>query len=357
MTSHIDIEPLHPSFGASVAGVDFSKPVPREVQQEIQNALNEYGVLVFRATALDDQKHVDFAKMFGAIDKLNIPPGSGIKARFETDELQDQGNLGLDGNVLPDESPKAHFNKVWRKNQDGNLLFHVDNSYHPQRVKYSMLRAVDLPPPGTGGNTEFVDTRRAWDDLPETWKQELQTKDYRVRHSMWHSRKLASPEFFARLDITKYPSSLRRLVQKHPDTGRTLLYLAAHCFEIEGLSAVESKEKLDFLLKHASQEKHLLSIPWLHNGDFMLWDNRCVMHRGQPLTGPHKRDLRRATILDEGPEAWSFDAKDYDFMKFWSAAFHVMQQYGDGVQEQAKKQLGISGMDVTGLDKEIPRVA
>ncbi|KAK6215509.1 alpha-ketoglutarate-dependent -dichlorophenoxyacetate [Colletotrichum tabaci] len=349
MEPHIQTEPLHPVFGASVSGVDFSKPVSEEVQREIQKALHQYGVLVFRGTALDDQKHVDFAKMFGAIDKLNIPPGSGIKARFETDELQDQGNLGLDGTVLPDESPKAHFNK-------GNLLFHVDNSYHPQRVKYSMLRAVDLPPKGTGGNTEFVDVRQAWDDLPESWKQELQANEYRARHSMWHSRKLASPDFFARLDATNYPSSLRNLVQKHPDTGRTHLYVASHCFEIEGLSAAESKEKLDFLMNHATQDKYVLSLPWLNKGDMMVWDNRCVMHRGQPLAGPYKRDLRRATILDEGPEAYSVDAKDYDYMKFWSAAFHVMQQYDAGVQEAAKKQLGLAGKDVAGLEKAIPTV-
>ncbi|CCF32099.1 taurine catabolism dioxygenase TauD/TfdA [Colletotrichum higginsianum] len=240
--------------------------------------------------------------------------------------------------------------------RQGNLLFHVDNSYHPQRVKYSMLRAVDLPPQGMGGNTEFVDVRQAWDDLPEPWKQELQANGYRVRHSMWHSRKLASPDFFARLDATNYPSSLRNLVQEHPDTGRALLYLASHCFEIEGLSAAESKEKLDFLMSHATQEKRILSLPWLNKGDMMVWDNRCVMHRGQPLAGPYKRDLRRATILDEGPEAYSFDAKDYDYMKFWSAAFHVMQQYDTGVQEAAKKQLGLAGKDVAGLEKAIPTV-
>ncbi|TEA10224.1 Alpha-ketoglutarate-dependent 2,4-dichlorophenoxyacetate dioxygenase [Colletotrichum sidae] len=348
MSSHVNFEPLSPVFGATVTGVDFSAPVSPEVQQEIQDALHQYGVLVFRGTALDDQKHVEFAKMFGAIDKLNIPPGSGIKARFETDELQDQGNLGLDGNVLPEDSPKAHFNK-------GNLLFHVDNSYHPQRVKYSLLRAHELPPPGAGGNTDFVDLRRAWDDLPEAKRAELAARDYRVRHSMWHSRKLASPDFFARLDAARYPSSLRRLVQRHPDTGRTCLSVASHCFEVDGLPAAESRDLLDYLWAHATRDEYVLSLPWLGRGDVMIWDNRCVMHRGRPLTGPFRRDLRRATILDEGPEAWSFDAEDYDFMKFWSAAFHVMQQYDAGVQEAAKKQLGLAGKDVTGLDKSIPQ--
>ncbi|TLD19854.1 hypothetical protein PspLS_09592 [Pyricularia sp. CBS 133598] len=369
MTPQISIEPINSGFGACVAGVDFSNPVAQEVQQQIQNALHEYGVLVFRDTGLDDQKHVDFARMFGKIDRLNIPPGSGIKARFETDELQDQGNLGLDGNVLPEDSPKAHFNKVINDNekllyksadiltiQKGNLLFHIDNSYHPQRVKYSILRAHEIPPPGSGGNTEFVDIRHSWDELPDARKEELLAKDYRVRHSMWHSRKLASPHFFDRLDARNYPSSLRRLVQQHPETGRTFLSIASHCFEVEGLPEAQSKQLLESLWEHATQEKNILSVPWLGKGDMVIWDNRCVMHRGTPLTEAFKRDLRRATILDEGPEAWSFDAKDYDFMKFWSAAFHVMQQYDSGVQEAAKKQLGIQGKDVTGLDKTIPRV-
>lgn len=306
----------------------------------------QYGFLVFRGTALDDIRHAEFAKAFGPLDKLKIPGQTGIQTRFATDELMDQGNLDLKGNVLPAESPKAQFNR-------GNLLFHVDMSYNPQRVTYSMLRAAAIPPPGSGGDTVFCDVRQAWDDLPEEWKKELLDKDYRVDHSMWYSRKLASPEYFGPIDHAKYPSSRRRLVQTHPRTGRTFLYEASHIFRIDGLPEAESRAKLDFLWAHCTQDKYCIAVPWLGVGDLVLWDNRGVMHRGTPVEGGHARDMRRATVLDDndGPDAWSDNAATFDHMGFWAAAFSVMAKYNVDVQEAAKAQLGISGKDVAGLDK------
>lgn len=54
-----------------------------------------------------------------------------------------------------------------------------------------MLLAHELPPPGTGGDTEFADTRTAYDDLDEETKKKI--GEYVLWHSQHHSRRRASP--------------------------------------------------------------------------------------------------------------------------------------------------------------------
>lgn len=90
------------------------------------------------------------------------------------------------------------------------------------------MQAHELPPKGTGGDTEYADARQAFADLPPDLKKELLEKDYIVRHSLWHSRKKASPEFFKDLDPEAYPMGRHRLIQRHEPSGRMNLYIASH---------------------------------------------------------------------------------------------------------------------------------
>lgn len=42
---YISIKELHPTFGAEISGVDFSKPVVEEVFSEILAAINKVGLM------------------------------------------------------------------------------------------------------------------------------------------------------------------------------------------------------------------------------------------------------------------------------------------------------------------------
>lgn len=172
-----------------------------------------------------------------------------------------------------------------------------------------MLRAHELPPPGTGGNTEYADTRQAFDELPSDWKKELFEKDYVAAHSLWYSRKLASPEGLADIDPELLPMGRHKLVQKHEASGRMNLYIASHIHHIEGLSPEASRALIDKLYKHATQPKYLVSVEWQNNGDLILWDNTCVMHRacGGSYEGKYKRDMRRTTVHDGSKHAWGLN--------------------------------------------------
>ena len=162
-----------------------------------------------------------------------------------------------------------------------------------------------------GGDTEFADLRTAFDQLPRTTQMDLQEQNYIAAHSLWHSRKVASPATFADVDPEAYPMGRHRLFQKHEVSGRDTLYLAAHIHHVEGLDADASSTLFNRLFTHATQPRFVLRVGWEQAGDLVLWDNTCVMHRavGGSFEGKHRRDMRRATVHDGSGGAWGLNER------------------------------------------------
>ena len=98
-------------------------------------------------------------------------------SRLSYDELFDISNLKDGGSLLDPNTANAHFKK-------GNALFRVDSSFNPRQAGYSLLRAVELPPPDMGGETEFADSCTAFEELPSLLKEGLLENDYVVAHSL-----------------------------------------------------------------------------------------------------------------------------------------------------------------------------
>lgn len=72
----------------------------------------------------------------------------------------DVSNLDPKGNVVTDLDP------VRMAAIKGNSLWHAGTAFSPRRALYSIIRAVELPPSDMGGNTKYVDSRTAYEDLP-----------------------------------------------------------------------------------------------------------------------------------------------------------------------------------------------
>lgn len=317
------VVPLAPTFAAEVRGVDFSGPVPPHVFLDIQRALTQYGVLVFRDADLDDARHVAFSRLFGELDDVTPYLALGRKNRFSYDELFDVSNLEDDGSLVQLGSRRHHYGL-------GNTLFHVDSSFNPRRAGYSLLRAHELPPPGHGGNTDFADTRAAAADLPPALLAEIQQHGYIAAHSIMHSRKKAAPAdspHLADVDPNAHPFGRHAVLQTHTRSGRPNLYIANHMHHLEYPTPVSadftpsptqpfervrephSTELIDALLAHATQDRYVVSVPWQAPGDLVVWDNTCVMHRAGAgsFMGRYKRDMRRCTVHDDSALAWGYN--------------------------------------------------
>ncbi|KAK8100455.1 hypothetical protein PG999_010829 [Apiospora kogelbergensis] len=312
----IKVKELHPTFAAEVAGVDF-QDVSEKHFTEIIAAMAKYGVCVFRNTGLTDESHVAFSERFGELDNIRRYLVGGRKPRCSLYEIFDAGNLTEDGEILDPDSPRAHSNR-------GNGLFHVDSSFNPRRASFSLLRACALPPPGHGCNTDFADSRTAFDELPDNLRSELLAHEYVGAHSMAHSRKLGSPDFFQDMDMSTMPLHRHNIVQTHEPSGRMNLYIGAHLHHIEenGVEIPGSWELVQKLNRHATQKKYQTTIMWHDVGDMVIWDNRCVLHRAGDgaFEGRFKRDLRRTTVHDDSPTAWGVNDEESAWPGFNTAA-------------------------------------
>lgn len=171
----------------------------------------------------------------------------------------------------------------------GNSLFHVDSSFNPRRAGYSLLRAHKLNPKGTGGGTEFADTRTAWDILPEAKKQDLIEKDYILGHSLWYSRRKGAPKSKWLQDINPKDHFISRhkLLQTHEPSGRKNLYIAAHAMQVEDpafasssaspprelLPEEQGRDLIDEVWNFCQRPKLILKVDWENDGDLIIWDN------------------------------------------------------------------------------------
>jgi alpha-ketoglutarate-dependent 2,4-dichlorophenoxyacetate dioxygenase len=59
---------------------------------------------------------------------------------------------------------------------------------------------------------------------------------------------------------------------------------------------------LEELMAFATQEAFIYAHKW-RQGDLLIWDNRCALHRGTTFDyARYKRDLRRANVNEHGEE-------------------------------------------------------
>jgi alpha-ketoglutarate-dependent 2,4-dichlorophenoxyacetate dioxygenase len=298
--------PLHRTFGAEVTGADFGdvSSYPKLCEQ-VKEGLAKYGVLVFRKTGLDDDRHVAFSHLFGELDDITpFVAGLGQKNRLSSDYLFDVGNVNPDGTVTQTDTKRAALLRC-------NYHFHADSAFNPRRAGYSLLLAHHLPPPGTGGATEFADTRQAYDDLDDATKERI--ADYVVMNSQHQCRRAANPGNpmldGAEHDPMQNRFGKHKLVQLHEPSGRMNLYIAAHAHHVEGQDIEGGHKELLELLEYAGRPEYTFQVDWKEPGDLVVWDNTCVLHRSVRGTyeGKYLRDLRRTTVHDMSSQAWGLN--------------------------------------------------
>jgi alpha-ketoglutarate-dependent 2,4-dichlorophenoxyacetate dioxygenase len=292
---NFSVTQLHPLFVAKITGVDLSKPIDEAVQRAIERTMDAYAVCVLPGQHLEDEQQVAFSRFYGP---LEVSPGIGRQsgpasatARIRHREIFDISNLDQDGGILGENNPRASF-------MLGNQLWHTDSSFRPESATWSMLHAKVVPP--AGGDTEFADTRAAYDALPDTMKSRLE--GLIAEHSLWHSRSKLGGYVPTEEERKSYPSARHQLVRRHPGSGRNALYLAAHASHIVGMPVEEGQALLRELMEFATQPQFVYRHKW-QVGDLVIWDNRCTMHRATPFSATdHVRDMRRTTIVERAAD-------------------------------------------------------
>lgn len=286
----MEVRSLHPLFAAELLGADLAREPDAELVETVEAAMDRYAVLVVRDQShVGDEEHIRFSRAFGPLELPYYPKDSDILRKRLRPELYDASNLDIDGSI---RKPDDEFSAMSR----GNELFHSDSSFQAMPTKWSLLFGHVVT--DKDGQTELVDTRAVYDALPETMKARLE--GLVAEHNIWVSRKRGgyTGEFplWSRFPAVQHP------VVRTSANGRKCLYIGAHVDHILGMPQEESDALLLELLDFAKQPQFIYSHAW-RQGDLLIWDNRCTLHRARPFDYyAEKRDLRRTTINEYGKE-------------------------------------------------------
>ena len=285
----VEIRQVGDKFAGEVTGIDLTKPLSTESVSAIHDGMDEYAVLFFRGQPLTADEQLAFSKQLGEIEHaIGTSLREDKDARLPT-TFADVSNLDRD------ERP-FDINDRRRLFAIGNRLWHSDSSFKVIPAKYSILHAISIP--SRGGNTEFAHMPSAYDALDEEIKGEID--DLICEHSQIFSRQQVGFTELTKEEIERFEPVRQRLIRRHPKTGRKSLYLSSHAGRIDGLSVPDAKLLLLDLVNHATQKKFVYIHKW-QVGDLVMWDNRQTMHRVRPFPVNEPRDMRRTTIVGDGP--------------------------------------------------------
>jgi alpha-ketoglutarate-dependent 2,4-dichlorophenoxyacetate dioxygenase len=276
----ITVTRLAPHFAAWVEGVDIGGALDKPTWTQIRAAFDEHSVLLFRGQTIDDDNQVAFSLRFGALEVTrSMNPAAGTP-------FARQSNLDIKtGEVIPAEDRRMVY-------QLANMLWHTDSSFKPVPSLCSLLSARIVPP--EGGATEFASTRAAYPSLPEPLKRRI--AGLTVIHDFSWSRDQVRPGFFTEEERAVYPPVRHRIVRTNPVNGRQSAFVGAHASSIEGWPVEEGRALLKELLDHVTQAEFTYRHEW-KEGDLIVWDNRCVLHRATPFdTVRYKRLMQRTTV-------------------------------------------------------------
>jgi alpha-ketoglutarate-dependent 2,4-dichlorophenoxyacetate dioxygenase len=278
---------LHPLFACELSGIDLRGLRGADLDA-IRALLDRYAVLVVRDQPFADEEQTAFARRFDG--ELVTTVGRSVidkTSRLKEPALTDISNLDENERILDGADRRRMYSL-------GNRLWHSDSSFQSPPARYSMLSAKAVP--DKGGETEYADMRAAYDAFPAELKEQIE--DLRVFHSIIYSRSTIGFTEFSDAERAQFPGAEQPLVRVHPGSHRKSVYVASHAERVIGWPVPDGRLLLRELMALATLPQFVYRHQW-RVGDFVIWDNRCTMHRGLAFDeARQRRDLRRVTTID-----------------------------------------------------------
>jgi alpha-ketoglutarate-dependent 2,4-dichlorophenoxyacetate dioxygenase len=280
--NQLKIEPLHTDFGARVSGVALCGDLSSADLAQIREAIDTYSVLCFPDQDMTDERHLAFTQQLGEPEAEHVTFGKTGAVEY----------FGTVGNVLDDGTKQDNAN-VGTKYQKGNNLWHSDSSFREVPSYVSILHAYETPE--GEGDTEFASMRSAYARLPGNLAEQIEGLG--VIHDYVFSRSPIAP-----VDpnhAASLPPVSHRLVKTNPGNGLKNYYVGSHARSVPGWSGIESRKLLNELLERATRPEDIYSHPW-RVGDTVIWDNRCILHRGTGYDADRwRRRLRQTRVVGD----------------------------------------------------------
>ena len=275
------VEALSEVLGARVSGVDLAQPLDESTFREVEAALHAHGFVVFPGQRLSPRALVDFGRLWGTPEPHVI----------DTFHHPDDANVLILSNVVRDGVPTGL--------ADAGSYFHTDYSYLEVPARCTILHALRMP--RAVGGTTFANQTRAYEDLPEETRREIEPlvarHHYGNRDDLEDGSRTAA-SYLNEEQKRKVTWVNHPVARAHPRTGRKALYaVSGSSFAIEGMEDAAAVALLHRLKAHATQPCYLHTYDYTV-GDVIVWDNAQLLHKA-PLPDPHHpRTLWRVTIKE-----------------------------------------------------------
>jgi len=271
------------SLGVEILDFEYDHIFDDARVSDLRNLWLNYSIIIFKDLKLSHQQLENFSLAFGNFG--NDPYIDSIDGHDNIIEVRREAD---------EKAPP--FGASW----------HSDWSFQECPPSATLLHSKIIPP--IGGDTFFINTHKAYADLPNDIKQKI--KNLMVSHSA--IRPYADDGFYAlekdkdrSMKIIPSPKAkeifLHPLVRTHPETRKKSLFInQVYSIAIEGLNEKESNELLTTLFLHMDQQKYIYKHRWETNM-LIMWDNRCVNHCAQGGYQGYKRLLHRTTLAGDRP--------------------------------------------------------
>lgn len=280
----LTFEPIHPDFGARVTGLDLAGPLDDEAVAALHEAVDTYSLLHFPEQEMSDEAQLALTRSLGEPEPNHVVFGKTGKVEF----------FGTIGNVI-DADTKRDESHPLTHNQKGNNLWHSDSSFRLVPSYVSILCAYEVP--GEGGETEYASQRAAYERLSAERQAEI--GDLHVLHDYVFSRTQVAPVDFNH--AASLPPIPQRLVRTNPGNGRKNYYVGSHARSIVGWSGIDSRRLIDELNAAATRPEDAYTHRW-QPGDTVIYDNRCLLHRGAGYDANRwRRYMRQTRVTGTGP--------------------------------------------------------
>jgi len=272
----ITLEPLTPTIGAEVHGIDLTQPLTEMQIKAVRQAMVDWKVIFFREQDITTEQHLAFARLFG---DLEIHPFAYPKEGY------------------PEVMAISHN----EENRGRENLWHSDVTWRAEPSLGSVLRSIEMPP--VGGDTLFSDMYAAYDGLSDEIKEKLDGKlaMHDAQNFIQMMREHGTDEAeIAELE-KRFPAQEHPVFRKHPETGRKTIYVnVAFTRYIVGMDREDSDALLKHLFAQAAIPEYQCRFRW-RNNSIAFWDNRACQHYAVSDYWPATRRVERVTIKGDRP--------------------------------------------------------
>lgn len=290
----ITVTKLGKHCGASITGVDLSKPLDDNTFAQVSKAFFDNEVVFFPGQKLTPAQQIAFTQRFGTLEH---------HVRKEA-RLAEHPEIFILSNKL-DAQGKAI------GAQDAGRFWHSDLSYRTQPSLLSALYAIEIPVKNGKplGDTHFASSTAAYTALPEAMKQKLaglknihSYRDYRIKNYAAQQdderRGIRTVQEHAPTpeQLASVPDMATPVVRVHPVTQRNGLFVnEGHTSHMYDMPQDEGDKLLRELYDHITSPEFVYTHRWTP-GDLLMWDNIAVQHKATFDYDPLPRLLYRTTV-------------------------------------------------------------